>query len=152
MVKNFLLLKNIRTALYYFVTARTAPPTQYQLDAALYEQVLREGRRMIENLGGTITIVYFPDSSRYAGICNYTPALRQVYDRTHDSVLAVAKKVGLPVIDLSTAFADVPASAAAQNAPYFYSFPAHYTPQGYHRAGQMILEALDSPAPGASKP
>ena len=150
-VKDFILLKNIRTVLYYFVTARTAPLKQYPFHVDLYEQVLREGRRMIEGWGGSITIVYFPDSSRYAGICNYTPALRQVYDRTHDSVMGVARKVGLPVIDLSKAFADVPASEAARNAPYFYPYPAHYTPRGYHHVGKAILDALEAAPAGGEK-
>lgn len=143
-VKGFLSLKNVRTALYYYVTSRKAPKKP-ELDVDLYEQALREGRRMVDEWGGSITIVYFPDSSRYAGICNYSPALRQIYDRTHDSVLAVASKVGLPVIDLSKAFPDVPASESAQNAPYFYPYPAHYTPQGYHRVGKAILDALEAP-------
>jgi len=69
-------------------------------------------------------------------------ALRAIYDRTHSQVLAVANKVGMPVIDLSTAFPDVPASEAAQNMPYFYPYPAHYTPEGYRHAGQFILQSL----------
>jgi hypothetical protein len=142
-VKGLVELKNIRTALYYFVTARKAPKPHI-LDPHLYEQVLTEGRRMVESWDGRVTIVYFPDSSRYAGICNYSPQLRQLYDRTHDTVMKSASKLGIPVIDLATAFPDVPAAESAVNTPYFYPYPAHYTPVGYHRAGKAILDALEN--------
>ena len=143
-LKSFLLLNNVRTALYHYVTARKAPKT-HEFDTVLYEQTLREGRRMIEAWGGKVMVVYFPDSSRYSGISNYSPALRQNYDRTHDSVLVTARKVGLPVIDLSKAFPDLTGPEAAKNEIYFYPYPAHYTPEGYHRVGKAMLDALEEP-------
>ncbi len=42
------------------------------------------------------------------------------------------------------AFPDLPAARASENARYFYSFPAHYTPEGYRVAGKAILSALEN--------
>jgi hypothetical protein len=107
---------------------------------------------MIAEWGGTVTLVYWPDSSRYPGICNYTPGLRQLYDRTHDAVFNVAGKLAIPVIDLSRSFPDLPISQSMKNTEYFYPYPAHPKPAGYHRAGNAILSSLDAaPQPSRSK-
>lgn len=143
LAKNFLLLKNFRTVMYYYVTARTAKPRAFQFNADLYQKALREGLRMVHSWGGSVTVVYFPDSSRYAGISTYTPALRQMYDRTHGTVLDAASKLNIPVIDLSGAFPDLPASQAAVDAQYFYPYPAHFRLAGYRVAGKAILSALE---------
>jgi len=143
LAKNFLLLKNFRMVMYFYVTARTAKPKPPELNPALYEQALQEGRKTISSWGGTVTLVYYPDSSRYAGMGGYTPGVRQFFDRTHAVFLSVAKKLNLPVIDLSQSFPDLPASEAMKNAQYFYPFPAHFKPAGYHVAGREILSALE---------
>ena len=141
-VKDFLTLKGFRFMMYYYVTAKTAKPKPSQFDTALYEQVIREGQKNVADWGGKVSIVYWPDSSRYAGICNYTPQLRQLYDRTHETVLNIAAKLGVSVIDLSRAFPDVPVSQSGQNTQYFYPYPAHYKAAGYHVAGKEILSSL----------
>jgi hypothetical protein len=145
--KDFLTLKDFRTVMYYYVTAKTARPKPFQFNSTLYEQALREGRRMIAAWGGTVTLVYWPDSSRYAGICNYTPGLRQLYDRTHEAVLDVASRLAIPVVDVSRSFPDLPVSQSMKNTEYFYPYPAHYKPAGYHLAGSAILSSLEA-APG----
>jgi hypothetical protein len=149
--RNFITLKNLRTVMYYYVTARTAHPKPFQFDSMMYEQSLRSGQRTIAEWGGKVTLVYWPDSSRYAGICNYTPALRQMYDRTHDAVLGVAGRLAIPVIDLSLSFPDLPASQSAKNTEYFYPYPAHPKPAGYHVAGSAILSSLGT-APDSLRP
>jgi hypothetical protein len=140
--RNFITLKNFRTVMYYYVTARTARPKPFRFNSTLYEQALRAGQRSIAAWGGTITLVYWPDSSRYAGICNYTPGLRQSYDRTHEAVLNVANKLAIPVIDVSRSFPDLPVSQSIKNTEYFYPYPAHPKPAGYHVAGRAILSSL----------
>lgn len=140
--RNFAFLKSVRTLLYYFVTARTAHPEPVPFDAALFEKILEEGRSEISAWGGKVTVVYWPDSSRYAGICNYSPALRQIYDRTRDAFLNAATQAQLPVIDLSKIFPDVPASESTKDAEYFYPYPAHMKPAGYHHVANAILSNL----------
>jgi hypothetical protein len=55
----------------------------------------------------------------------------------------VATRLSLPVIDLSRSFPDLPASASTENTHYFYPYPAHFKPAGYHVAGREILSALE---------
>jgi hypothetical protein len=143
LAKNFLLLKDLRTVLYFYVDDKTAKPKPYEFDARLYEQALREGLNTVSSWGGSIILVYYPDSSRYAGISGYTPALRQSLDRTHATFMEVANRLNLPVIDLSPSFPDLPASEAAGNKQYFYPYPAHFKPAGYRVAGTEILSWLE---------
>jgi hypothetical protein len=143
-IRNFVTLKDFRTVMYYYVTARTARPKPFQFNSSMYERVLREGQRTIAEWGGSVTLVYWPDSSRYAGICNYTPGLRQLYDRTHEAVMGVAGRLAIPVIDLSRSFPDLPAAQSAKNTEYFYPYPAHPKPAGYHVAGNAILSSLEA--------
>lgn len=140
--RDFLTLKSFRYMMYFYVTAQTAKPKSFQFNTALYEQVIREGQSNVADWGGKVTIVYWPDSSRYVGICNYTPRLRQLYDRTHDAVLNIAAKLGVSVIDLSRSFPDLP-NRSEENTQYFYPYPAHYKPAGYCRAAKSILSSLE---------
>jgi hypothetical protein len=140
--KDFITLRGFRYMMYFYVTARTAKPKSFHFNTALYEQVIREGQRNVADWGGKVTIVYWPDSSRYVGICNYTPRLRQLYDRTHDAVLNIAANLGVPVIDLSRKFPDPP-NRSEENIQYFYPYPAHYKPAGYRLAATEILSSLE---------
>jgi hypothetical protein len=143
-VEDFAFLKSVRTLMYYFITTSTAHPEPVPFDSALFERILEQGRREIAAWGGTVTLVYWPDSSRYAGICNYSPALRQIYDHTHDTVLSAASDAHITLIDLSKAFPDLPASESASNKQYFYPYPAHLKPAGYYRVANAILSSLEA--------
>jgi hypothetical protein len=138
--RDFITLKNFRTVMYYFVAAKTARPKQFHFNSALYEQVLREGQRTAAAWGGTITVVYWPDPSRYRGASNYTPGVRELCDRTRGVFMDVAERVGVSVIDLSRTYPD---SESMKDAEYFYSFPAHFKPAGYHLAGDAILSSIE---------
>ena len=141
-LRDFLLLANVRT-LGFELRARLHPPKPIEFDAPLFERVLSEGSQEVQNWGGELVLVYWPDAARYPGIANYTPALRRRHDADRQKVLDIASQLGIRVIDLTPAFPDLPASRAAENSRYFYSFPAHYTPEGYRVAGRAILGALE---------
>lgn len=135
------ILKNVRLLLYD-LRQRLHPPKPVEFNTELFERALHQGKQEVESWGGEVTLVYWPDASRYPGIASYSPALRQRHDERHRMVLELANKLGINVIDVTPAFPDLPASRAAENAKYFYSFPAHYTPEGYRVAGKTILSAL----------
>ncbi len=142
-VRDFVILKNVRT-LEFDLRARLHPPKPIEFDGPVFQRVLREGAREVEGWGGELTLVYWPDASRYPGIASYTPALRQRHDSDRRKVLEIASQLGIKVIDLTPAFPDLPASRAAENARYFYSFPAHYTPEGYRTAAKAIMSGLEN--------
>jgi hypothetical protein len=118
------------------------PRSAVGLNAGLYERVLRRGRQIAGAWGGRIAIVYVPDSARYPGAFGYSPERRREYDRTRASVLDAARKVGIPVIDISQRFPDLPPSQWAQYERYFYPYFAHFTPEGYRIMDRAILEEL----------
>lgn len=142
-IKNFLVLKNVRT-LEWAYRARLHPAKPAELDTSLFERTLQEGDREVQAWGGELILVYWPDAGRYPGIANYTPALRRRHDEDRSKVLDIASRLGIKVIDLTPTFPDLPAARARENAKYFYSFPAHYTPEGYRTAGKAIMSALES--------
>jgi len=141
-VWDFAILKDFRMLMYYFVTAHAAKPQPHEFAVAVYERALREGKKTIAAWGGNLAIVYWPDSARYPGVANYSPALRQTFDRTHDIVVNTAGKLAIPVIDLSRSFSDGKASETGANTPYFYPYPAHFKPAGYRFAGSEIVSAM----------
>lgn len=145
-IRNFILLTNVRT-LGFELRARLHPPKPVEFDTPLFERVLSEGANEVKDWGGELTLVYWPDASRYPGIAAYTPALRSRHDANRQKVLDIAARHGIKVIDLTPVFPDLPASRAAENSKYFYSFPAHYTPEGYRVAGKAILSALENQHP-----
>ena len=142
-LKDFLVLKNIRTLGFDF-RAKLHPPAPVAFDAPLFERVLQEGSREVQGWGGELTLVYWPDAGRYPGIANYTPALRRRHDEDRSKVLEIASRLGVRVIDLTAIFPDLPAARAGENARYFYSFPAHYTPEGYRTAAKAIMAGLEN--------
>ena len=142
-LRNFILLKNVRTLGFEF-RARLRPAKPEEFNPQLFERVMGEASKEVSAWGGELTLVYWPDAARYPGIANYTPALRSRHDANRQKVLDVASRLGIKVIDLTTAFPDLPASRAAENSRYFYSFPAHYTPEGYRVVGRVILSALQN--------
>ncbi len=140
-LKNFLILKNVRTLEFEF-RARLHPPKPVELNTSLLERILRQGSKEVKSWGGELTLVYEPDPARYRGIASYTPALRLEDDARRRIVLDMAARLGIKVIDLTTAFPDLPAERASENAKYFYSFPAHYKPEGYRTVGKALQSAL----------
>ena len=141
-LKKFVLLTNVRT-LGFELRARLRPAKPPEFNDQLFERVLSEGSKEVKDWGGQMTLVYWPDAARYPGIASYTPALRSRHDANRQKVLDIASRLGISVVDLTPVFPDLPASRAAENYKYFYSFPAHYTPEGYRVAGKAILTALE---------
>ncbi|MFZ0705738.1 MAG: hypothetical protein WAM71_09075 [Candidatus Korobacteraceae bacterium] len=142
--KDFLVLKNVRT-LEFDYRARLHPPQPIEFNAPLFERILQQGSREVQAWGGQVTLVYWPDAARYPGIANYSPGLRRRHDGDRSKVLDICSRLGIRVIDVTTVFPDLPAARAHENDRYFYSFPAHYTPEGYRTASKAIISALGNP-------
>jgi hypothetical protein len=134
-------LKRVRASVYD-LGLRVRAPDGNRLDGDVYRQVLRRGQQIISSWGGKISIVYIPDVGRYPGLIGYTPAYRRACDKTRACVLEVAASLGIPVIDISQRFPDLPAQKKAQYDRYFYPYPAHFKPEGYRVVDRAILEEL----------
>jgi hypothetical protein len=139
--RDFAALKDTRMLMYYFVTAESSQPKpRAEFDGMLYERVLLEGVRTVSQWGGTVAVVYWPDSSRYPAGPGYSPRNVLALDQARDRVLAIAKRSGVPVIDLSHSFPEK--DSAAANARFFYPFPAHFKPAGYRLAARQLMTAM----------
>jgi hypothetical protein len=139
--RDFAALADTRMLLYYFVTSRfSAPKVPEEFDAGLYQRALVEGVRAVHQWGGTLAIVYWPDSSRYPSGPGYSPQGVALLDAARDKVLRIAGRNGIPAIDLSHSFPEK--GAAAENVRFFYPFPAHFKPAGYVAAARELLTAL----------
>lgn len=134
-------LKRVRSAVFDLgVRVRAADGNR--LDGDTYRQVLRRGRQIVAAWGGKITIVYIPDMGRYPGVAGYSPAYRRACDKTRATVLAAAASAGIPVIDITPVFPDLPLSQAAEYDRYFYPYPAHFRPEAYRMMDNAILAGL----------
>lgn len=98
-----------------------------------FGSVLESARAGIDNYGGHLIFVYLP-----------TPAT-DVSDR--DEVIAVAREVGLQVIDLSAVFARYPDVMSI----YPFREHAHFNAHGYKLVAKSLVEALDTALPSAVK-
>jgi hypothetical protein len=144
--RDFAALKDTRMLMYYFVTARSSQPKPHaEFDARLYERILLEGVRTVSQWGGTVAVVYWPDSSRYPAGPGYSPRNVQALDEARDKILAIAKRNGVAAIDLSHSFPEK--DAAAGNARFFYPFPAHFKPAGYRLAARELMTGMSQLEP-----
>jgi hypothetical protein len=140
--RDFAALSDTRMLMYYFVTARSAQNKQKaQFDAGLYERALLEGVRTVSRWGGTVALVYWPDSSRYPGGPGYSPQNTLALDAARNNILGIADRNGVPSIDLSHSFPEASAAASA-NARFFYPFPAHFKPAGYRVEATRLMTAM----------
>jgi hypothetical protein len=138
---ELLTLKHVRASVYD-LGVRVRAPDGNRLDGDLYRQVLRRGQQIVGAWGGKITLVYIPDMGRYPGVAGYSPAYRRACDKTRASVLESAASLGIPAIDISLRFPDLPPQQQAQYDRYFYPYPAHFRPDGYRMLDRAILEEL----------
>lgn len=134
-------LKQVRSAVFD-LGVRVRPPGLPRLDGGLYRQILRRGQQIVGAWGGQIGIVYVPDTARYPGTVGYNPARRRACDSTRATVLSAAAGLGIPVIDISRRFPDLPPSQTARYSQYFYPYPAHFKPAAYRIMDDAILEEL----------
>jgi hypothetical protein len=134
-------LKRVRIAIFDLTQPVRSPDTS-RLDADLYRRVLRRGQQIVAAWGGKIELIYVPDTGRYTGGFGYSPARRRACDKTRATVQSVAASLGIPVIDISRSFPDLPASQAAWYDQYFYPYFAHFKPEGYRVMDRAILEGL----------
>ena len=94
-------------------------------DFTTFGEVLETARDAVAGWGGRLVFVYLPSrrSSEWRA-----------------QTLEVCRRLGLPVLDIERRFA----GEKDRFEDYFYDHAEHYTETGYRRAGQMIVEELES--------
>ncbi|HEY7218006.1 MAG TPA: hypothetical protein VH985_06395, partial [Candidatus Binatia bacterium] len=125
-------LSRLRSALglvYGRAVEPQGPYDQARLD--LFRDVLLRAKSSVEAWGGTVYFVYLPDRDRYANGEDYH----------RQSVLAVVREIGLPIIDLHARF--------KRESDPLRLFPfgrfGHYNEEGNRLVGEEVLRSI-SPA------
>jgi GDSL-like lipase/acylhydrolase family protein len=131
---DVLALRELRSRLgLVFADLSVAAPTEDEY--ALFAAVLRRARQTVAGLGGTLWFVYLPaDQPRWhpARAAEVVLAARQ-----RARILAVVRRLSIPVIDVEPVFAAQPDARALFACP-----ECHYTAAGYRLAAEAILAAL----------
>ena len=117
------LLHGLRNAL-------SLPLQSYAGEYALLSQILAQAKALVDQRGAALELVYLPDKLRYV---SYIGRARR--EQQHARVLAIAARVGIPVIDLVPAFAAAPNPAASL-------FIYHYTDAGNALVAREVLQAI----------
>jgi hypothetical protein len=120
-------------------------PAEFQL----FEDILAAANRSAHGWNGRLYFVYLPawaGRSRQIG----ARAVADLEAATRRQVLAIAERLGLPVIDLAPAF------AAHIDPDSLFACPGcHYSAAGYQLAAERVLAALEAGAatpPGGDAP
>ena len=132
-VRRFMFLRDLRIGWTNASGAeRTAVP-----DFDVLRAVLSEAKRTVEGWGGTMTLVYLPEQHRLQ------PDVPQPLGRIHDveivrtNVTAIARDIGLPVLDIGPVFANDPNPNAVWWRPR-----THYSPYGNRALGNAVVKYL----------
>jgi hypothetical protein len=132
---SILMLRHLRIAVG---VGLPAPPPKSIDDYDGLENSLAAASRDVRAWGGTMYLVYLPDSHRF-------DPRRMTRGEQHDDrivysrTMAIAKKLGIPVIDM------LPLFAADRDPKRFWYRPmSHYTPAGTRLVAATILSRLSS--------
>lgn len=106
-------------------------------DFRLFQTILSKASDTAASWGGRLVFVYLPPwkGSRMVG----RRGIEELEERARQRVLAIARGLGLPVIDVETAF-----DADGRPDALFACAGCHYAPAGYRLAGDTVLAGLDS--------
>jgi hypothetical protein len=106
-------------------------------DSVLLEQVLRRAKAEAQSWGATLHFCYLPSSLRFRGWLKIRPP----HDAFRAKVLAVARRLGLPTVDVTDAF-----ERSGEGLGLFLSSQMHYSDRGARIAGEAIAAHLATSA------
>ena len=97
-----------------------------------YGQVVLAADRQVDALGGKLVLVYLPDWVRIKG------RLADLGYQQKEDVLAIAKRAGIPVVDIGEIFRTHPDAAHG----FLVYAGSHYSEEGYRLAADYVLSRL----------
>jgi hypothetical protein len=132
--RDLMMLRDLRIALGLEAASAERVITP---DYATFSRVLAEAKRTVDGWGGSLTLVYLPEQNRTE------PDARQPMGRQHDEedirshTLAIAQKLGIPVLDMAVRF-----SQDSDRKALWWRPRTHLSPYGNQRLGAAVLELL----------
>ena len=110
---------------------RPPPPERPCCDMALLRRVVLAMQATVAGWGGDLTMVYLPSEQLMAG----RPT--RPGERAGDSVVAIVKSLGVPVLDLRS----VLGRFGSSHDLYAYE-EAHFSPRGHQAVSTLVLDLL----------
>jgi hypothetical protein len=138
-VDDVLFLRNLRDRLRLTLTGSLRPSFDEEANLALLRDVLATAKSRVERWDGTLVFVYLPS------VWTHLPEPKQPRQaRLRERVLETARTIGIPIIDLSTAFLAHPEPGSL-----FVDTEreAHYNERGYRLVAEKVLDRLPAVIP-----
>jgi hypothetical protein len=101
----------------------------------LFRQILSRARATVGSWGGTLYVVYLPDTARFMPQYAFD---RRLPEKHHQEILKMTTELGMPVIDVLAAF-------EAQRDPislFPFRGPGHYAESGHRVVADEVLAAI----------
>ena len=125
---DFVLFRHVRQLVARRLIARPPPPV-FPYDSVLFRRSLRAAQEALKAQDVQFLFVYLPQFERYSG---------GAVEPHKDAVLATARSLGIPVIDIDAVFTQTDPLEAFPN-----RLLGHYTPEGYRRIAGAINEWIE---------
>lgn len=138
---DVLFLRNLRDRLKLALAGSLAPRLDEQANLALLRDVLTTAKRRVEAWDGTLVFVYLPSVWTHLG-----EPKQPRQSRLRERVLATARALGLPVIDVSADFLAHPDPVSLFVLP---EMETHYNERGYRLVAEKVLDRLPAVIPAA---
>lgn len=132
-LKPLLTLWSLRSILSRAIAS--APPDPRR-ELPLFQRALERASSVADSLGAPLIMVFLPEWERY-----FAPE-RQAFDMARPEVLAIAKRLRIPVIDLTDRIAKHPHREALFARRDVMN--SHYSSDGYRLVSDVIIRSLDS--------
>jgi hypothetical protein len=135
-VLHVLLLRGLRHAIGTYATASQPPRVTWDYKAL--EEVLSVAKEKVEGWCGRMYLAYLPAPQHFdRSVPREVGGVRDAEVRPR--TLEVAKRLGIPVIDVYAAFLASPDPARLAWAPR-----THYSPEGYRYVANAILDKINN--------
>lgn len=138
---SFLRLAKLRTAVGALRRPPTSPAEREPADLALFESILEQARNRVASWGGELAFVYLPGSGNFDQDIGWRPR----DDCVRNRVLAIARALGLEVIDVQEAMEDHddPLSLYSYRGTSILGSP-HLNGEGYAFVARLVLDRIGS--------
>lgn len=103
----------------------------------LFNDILNEAKRIVNESGGQLYFVYLPAWERYSG--KYDLCGIRVLSTGKNEVLSAVKKLDIPVIDIQSVFDQHPDPLSL----FPFRFSGHYNSEGYKLVAKEIKKYID---------
>jgi len=139
-LKRFLKFSDLRDWLGFGFASRETPPIQdWTIEEQVFAEIVMKSKQKIESWGGRMIFVYLGVPYHYL-VKDY-----QLLYASRERVLAIAKKAGLPIVDLYELVSTHPDPLSL----YALRMASHFNERGYQYVADAMLRYMEKPVAGS---